>query len=305
MKKAMLYAPKYYSNFACIADKCTHSCCVGWDVYIDRLTMEKYRALQSAYADKIRESICGDDEPRFRMCADGRCPHLDERGLCKIIIDSGEEYLCDICREHPRFYNDTLNGREVGLGMSCEEACRIILSSDSYADITVIGSARGRTRTPRFDTLSHRKWIYSVISDRSVPYGERLKAIAERYGVSLDAKTDGEWRAFLLSLEYLDEAHRELFSCFSSESFTPCELEKTLERALAYFIYRHCAEVESYEELCASVGFALFCERLLASVLKNGEFPIAGSIVSAAVALSEEIEYSEENTEAIKNEFWF
>ena len=83
------------------------------------------------------------------------------------------------------------------------------------------------------------------------------------------------------------------------------ELEKTLERAFSYFIYRHCAEVESYEELCASVGFALFCERLLASVLKNGEFPIAGATVSAAVALSEEIEYSEENTEAIKNEFWF
>jgi len=300
-----IYAPKYYKDFKCISDKCTHSCCIGWEIDVDEKTLEKYSFADGQYAEAVRKSIDTEGVPHFKLCEGERCPHLDGNGLCKIITELGEGYLCDICREHPRFYNDTKNGREVGLGMSCEEACRIILSSDSYADITVIGSARGRTRTPRFDTLSHRKWIYSVISDRNVPYGERLKAIAERYGVSLDAKTDGEWRELIASLEYLDISHRELFSCFSSESFTPCELEKTLERALAYFIYRHCAEVERYEELCASVGFALFCERLLASVLKNGEFPIAGSIVSAAVALSEEIEYSVENTEAIKNEFWF
>ena len=27
-----LYAPKYYNEFKCIADKCTHSCCVGWEI---------------------------------------------------------------------------------------------------------------------------------------------------------------------------------------------------------------------------------------------------------------------------------
>ena len=52
-----IYAPKYYGEFACVADKCEHSCCVGWDVYIDSVTMEKYRALDSVYADEIRKSI--------------------------------------------------------------------------------------------------------------------------------------------------------------------------------------------------------------------------------------------------------
>jgi hypothetical protein len=40
-------------------------------------------------------------------------------------------------------------------------------------------------------------------------------------------------------------------------------------------------------------------------VLKNGEFATAGAIVPIAVAVSEEIEYSEDNTETLKNEFWF
>ena len=30
-----LFAPEYYKQFKCIADKCTHSCCIGWEIDID------------------------------------------------------------------------------------------------------------------------------------------------------------------------------------------------------------------------------------------------------------------------------
>ena len=36
-----LYAPEYYKQFQCIADKCTHSCCIGWEIDIDEITDEK------------------------------------------------------------------------------------------------------------------------------------------------------------------------------------------------------------------------------------------------------------------------
>ena len=29
------YAPNYYKSFKCIADRCRHSCCKGWNVYLD------------------------------------------------------------------------------------------------------------------------------------------------------------------------------------------------------------------------------------------------------------------------------
>ena len=38
--------PHYYKNFKCIADKCRHSCCVGWEIDIDDDTLEKYRNLE-------------------------------------------------------------------------------------------------------------------------------------------------------------------------------------------------------------------------------------------------------------------
>ena len=300
-----LYAPKYYSNFACAADKCTHSCCVGWDIYIDRLTMEKYRDLNSPYAERIIESIVGEDEPRFRMCSDGRCPHLDERGLCKIIKNCGEEYLSDICREHPRFYNESARGVEVGLGMACEEAARIILSSDNYRDFEVIGEMPGETESLEFDAIAEVEKVLEILSDDDNSYPERLAILYKKYGVSPSKINDAQWRELLEGLEYLNEEHKKVFLVYSSELATQGDSDKLLERALAYFVYRHCAAACDEVDFRASLGLALFLERLFASVIqKEG---INGVLPATRVAriISEELEYSEENTDAIRLEFWF
>ena len=46
-----------------------------------------------------------------------------------IFINLGEDRLCDICREHPRFYNWFGDYTEVGLGLCCEEAERLLFSN--------------------------------------------------------------------------------------------------------------------------------------------------------------------------------
>ena len=289
-----IFAPKYYLDFTCIADKCSHSCCVGWEIDVDEGTMAKYSALRGGYGEKIKKSICG-DVPHFALCEGDRCPHLDSRGLCRIICELGEGYLCDICREHPRFYNETARGREVGLGLSCEEACRIILSSDNYAEMTVIG-VDGEENELFFDSVAERENIFEILSDRSSPYTERMSIIAKKYDIEL---ADIDWTDIINNLEYLEEDHRELFLKFSPNAETSLGTEKELERALAYFIYRHASAAENDEEFRAAVGLALFCERLLASIAPND------AILDCARIISEEIEYSEDNTDAIKMEFLF
>ena len=102
-----IFAPGYYKKFKCIAEACRHSCCIGWEIDVDADAVLRYRALCDR---NILESIDFSAEaPHFELRADGRCPHLDGRGLCRIICEHGEEYLCDICREHPRFYNFSLD----------------------------------------------------------------------------------------------------------------------------------------------------------------------------------------------------
>lgn len=299
-----LYAPLYYQKFSCIADKCRHSCCIGWEIDVDPMTLAKYESLKNEYSAQILQSIAREEVPHFRLCAGERCPHLDDRGLCRIITSCGEGYLCDICREHPRFYNNTVYGREVGIGMSCEEACRLILSETDFFTVAEVGKRKGRPCRGTFNALPHRARIFDVLRKADLSYTEKLASIREDYDISLSSEDDGEYRELLSSLEYMYEENRARFSCFSAEEKTPKEMEDRLLRALAYFVYRHVTAASSEDGIRMAVGFSLFCERLLCSLVKSEGVDSFDGFCEIARVLSEEIEYSEENTETIKLAFF-
>ena len=122
-----IYAPAYYNKFKCAAGKCCHTCCAGWEIDIDETALEKYGGLSGEFGEKLRGSIDRADVPHFRLEEGEKCPFLNSAGLCDIIINLGEEYLCDICRDHPRFRNFWSDRIEIGLGLACESACRLIL----------------------------------------------------------------------------------------------------------------------------------------------------------------------------------
>lgn len=288
-----LYAPAYYKKFSCIADKCRHSCCIGWEIDVDPKTLKKYKKLRDG---AILASVDTEGAPHFRLSEGERCPHLDERGLCRIITAHGDGYLCDICRLHPRFYHDTAKGREVGLGMACEEACRLILSEDFT--VQEIGKEKRRARRPRFDALVERERIYALLSDGSLSYSERLEKLACEYGVSLKMNT-----SLFSSLEYMNGENRARFSAafpLATFSETPKKLEKYLFRALAYFVYRHVTAANSEDSLRMAVGFSLLTERLLCSLALRENALTLDAFADVARTVSEELEYSEENTERIK-----
>ena len=290
-----LYAPKYYQSFRCIADRCEHSCCVGWEIDVDRQTLERYGGLCGGYGDVVKKSISYDGDPHFKLCAGDRCPHLDDRGLCKIILNLGKGYLCDICREHPRFYNYT-DVAEVGLGMSCPEAARVILASLDYTSMENIGEVFSKDEIGEFNGRVMRDKVYMTLSDGSRSYGERLAQLYGEYGIFLG--NDEMFRQKLCDLEYLDERHRSFFMKYSSAS-RPMGIDPYLERFLAYLIYRHCTEAIDYEDFVLRLSFCLFCERLVASLTASARASSLDGVAELARMISEEIEYSEVNTEEL------
>ncbi len=298
-----LFAPSYYQEFVCIADRCRHSCCIGWEIDVDEDTLDVYRHLPSEVGKPILQSIDSEECPHFKLLQGDRCPHLDERGLCRIILTLGEDYLCDICREHPRFYHVTSRGMEVGLGIACEEACRLVLSHANYWDFYKVGEIEREAEPMSFDACAHRKKIYEILSAPTPSYAERLKRLYVLYEIFPKERTDADWRAVLASLEYLEEEHRALFQCYSSEVGTFCAHDGLLERALAYFIFRHCSSACDMDGFRASLGLAFVLERLLSSMITEQTHCSAEDVASFARILSEELEYSEENTEAIRDEF--
>jgi lysine-N-methylase len=231
-----LYAPSYYKDFECIADRCTHSCCIGWEIDIDEETLEKYKKLKNGYGPVIMNSISFEGTPHFKLCENDRCPHLDKKGLCKIILNYGKDHLCQICSEHPRFYNYT-SVAEVGIGMSCEESARIILTWENYDEITEVGQVDADTTDFDFDGRALRHQVYEILKNETQDYEKRLEAIYSKY--KIDKKSDSYWLEALDALEYLDNESKLLFQNYSSKK-RPRGKEKYQERLLAYFIYRHC-----------------------------------------------------------------
>lgn len=290
-----LYAPKYYENFKCAADKCEHSCCIGWEIDIDSESLSKYNEIRSEYGQEIKKSISTLGTPHFKLDKHERCPHLDKDGLCKIITELGEDFLCDICREHPRFYNFT-DAAELGIGASCIEAAKIILSSKNYCELTEIGDVDAEPYALDFDAQGEREKVYEILSDSTKSYKKRLENIYKSY--SIEKKSDSFWLKILSSLEYLDENHKALFLNYSDKRRKK-GTEEYSERFLAYLIYRHVTEAADYEDFRLRLAFCLFCETLFSSLIYNEAKENLIDAARLAVIISEEIEYSDENTEAL------
>lgn len=120
MKRIM---PDFHGEFACIGGACTDNCCIGWEIDIDRRTLAKYQAMEGEFGEMLRQNIEG-EPPHFRLAKNERCAMLNEDNLCRIILHGGEELLCEICDQHPRFRGQYGERLEIGAGICCEVAAR-------------------------------------------------------------------------------------------------------------------------------------------------------------------------------------
>ena len=125
----IVLVPDYYPRFYCTAGSCEHTCCEGWEIDIDPASMKRYLSYGGEWGDRIRRCISEDPAPHFVLTDGERCPLLTENNLCELILRNGEESLCQICTDHPRFRNYWSDRIEMGLGLACEAAGRLILGN--------------------------------------------------------------------------------------------------------------------------------------------------------------------------------
>ncbi len=139
-----VFAPDYYRDFHCIADRCRHSCCIGWEIDIDDPSLQRFRAVDGPLGEKLHANIDLSPTPHFTLLGEAeRCPFLNEKNLCELILGLGEDSLCDICRDHPRFRNFYSDRIEIGLGLCCEEAARLLLLQKHPIQIVELGRDGG------------------------------------------------------------------------------------------------------------------------------------------------------------------
>ncbi len=303
------FAPNYYPEFRCIADKCRHSCCVGWDVYIDEETLAKYAELGGEIGERVQTHLREkEDGVCFEMCEGGRCPMLNKRGLCDIILAKGESYISEICTEHPRFYSFFSDRTEAGLGLSCEEAARIILSQKEKTCLIPISEddeEEYELYPEEKYILAKRAEIFDILQNGNGSIAAKAKEMLHVSGARFPQKSIGEWAKTLASLEMLDSTWGETLATLESvrESAAAPELERAFEKLLIYFIYRHTASAADEADFAARVcfaylGFTVIQGLCAAKKAASGECGFA-DLCDFARRYSAETEYSEENTAAL------
>lgn len=178
-----LTVPDYYDRFRCIASRCTDNCCIGWEIGIDPAALADYQSQPGAFGDRLRAAIQPGDPPFFALTKSGRCPFLNEENLCDIYRQLGENHLCAICDQHPRFHNWFGAEKESGLGLSCEEAARLILFSAPPRLL-----CRETLEAPDPDTELNpellaglravREAAFAILAEPSLPLAHRLALLA-------------------------------------------------------------------------------------------------------------------------------
>lgn len=305
------FAPMYYDKFKCIADKCRHNCCIDWEVDIDEHTLKKYKRISSPLGDKIKENICTEDEVSyFKMTQNKRCPFLRDDNLCQIICEKGSRYLCDICREHPRFYNFFTDRTEYGLGLCCEEAARIILSSNKKFTLDIVSDDRNDEENDDFENyvIFMRNECINIIEENDSPLSERLETMLRFCDTEQRNFTPDELYDLFVSLEMLDEAWGEKIKCLrEKEDLTLIDDENFtgyFEKLAVYFIYRQLSSSVYDAKIKERAAFVSLSVRVITalcrSAYESGNLTF-NDICEAARAYSSETEYSEENIYHILN----
>ena len=285
--------PNYYNKFSCIADKCKHSCCIGWEIDIDEDTMDIYNSLNTPMGEKIRNNIEG-DIPHFKLTKDERCPFLNEQGLCDIILECGDGAISDICYLHPRFSNFYSSFTETGLGLCCEEAVRIVLSETEKFNIAVPAGIKLTKKEKDF--FEKRQQIFDVLQDRNKSIAERFLALGE-FKFNLNNLCE-----MYLSLERLDESWTDELNNlkgfeFNGEIFENNEFQIFFEQLAVYFAFRHLM-VES--DFKSGIRFVLMSCWLVGALCQKAEGDME-KINDLVRMYSSEIEYSEDNLETLIN----
>ncbi|MBO5778784.1 MAG: flagellin lysine-N-methylase [Clostridia bacterium] len=303
-----LFAPAYYPAFRCIAGACRHSCCIGWEICIDSRTLARYKSLPPRERKAIlAHTVTQKGDTTIRLTHDERCPFLTNEGLCRLILAHGEEILCDICREHPRFYNEFSDRTEVGLGLCCEEAARLILSETEPFRLICLDGDESAEGIDPFEAhfFSARREVFSLLSDRTRPLKDRLDDLLNRFSLSRRAiyENDDHWQSVCRELERLDPAWDEALTAWKNA--TPMQTafsEVACEQLIAYFLYRHLFGAIEDGRYSERIAFALLSAHIILSIASAvGGDDLDATLIDTARAYSAEVEYDEDNVQALLN----
>ncbi len=330
--------PDYFKKFTCIADKCTDTCCAGWDVVIDGESLEYYRNLGGDYGAKIRRLITVDEDgDNIFVASGGRCPFLLDSELCDMYINLGHGCLSATCRKFPRFTNAFGARTETGISLSCPEAARLIFENENPVTFET-EETDGAIMPADFDAdlyftlLCARKTAINILQNRNFSASRRICAFL-RYCEAVQKCINGYEYGKIGGLcgdDFLNEktdfssfrakrALKGIFAAFGSMEFISPDYSAKLKAAetvdmqsfsapdtevehlAVYFVHRYFITAAYDGDLLEKAVFAAVCTAMIMRLWTAENASAKEQRTEIAQKFSKEVEHSAMNMEILRN----
>lgn len=293
--------PTFYHTFQCKANQCHHTCCQKWTIDVDEETAKLYQTLPTPLGEDLRKFMTVDDKGYYFMFSDKQptCPLLREDGLCRVVLELGEDSLCDTCHMHPRFYKYIEDLELCGVGLSCEESVEKLLATEGDQLLFTIEDDDGEFTTKDrpvleniFDLLASgiSPAICQFTPNHSIRYCQKLISVYKE-----TEPIDEEWTKQLAHLE-------DMLSSTTAMNTTDlltldAQETATLNKVYQYILYRQIDMLAEYS-LESLVRYAFDATVFIA--LLTHQF---GNLPEQIRRWSEQIEYDEDNVAFLFNEY--
>ena len=294
-----------FDSFKCLAGDCKDSCCnAGWQLDVDKKTMQKYSLCDDAFTQNIRKHIVQKDKQYCVDCdANGRCLFFRDDGLCDIIKNKGDGFLGEVCRNFPRI-NSFVNGRlEQSLSFACEEVVRLVFEQEKIMF--------------KYENLKKD----FLLKDKDFATREKYINLVQAENLSFAQKLDFLMKECKYNLAHFDDIKKTLKTCewlkndLSALDFEEyvrqnktdfCLSEKQLANVLVCLMFRYLLNTEYKFSMNSKLRFCifsvLFCDYLAGQKQKNKD---KNFDINAVKEYSREIENSSKNVEILLNFFNF
>ncbi|MBR6521418.1 MAG: flagellin lysine-N-methylase [Oscillospiraceae bacterium] len=309
--------PDYYDDFKCTASACRHNCCIGWEIDIDDESLARYRSVGGEFGKRLKKNIARRPTAHFILGENERCPFLNDCNLCDIYSELGEDALCQICADHPRFRNFYSNSTEIGLGLCCEAVSALVLSREEPVRFLFSEDDEEGEKADELEkaVLKTKYDLLGLLQNRSISLYERVEKALAMCAAELPKLKNSELARFFLSLERLDEKWTEVLGelieaenvDFEGFGKYAEEFMREYEQLAVYFVYRHMGAQIFDGCIAGAMGLAAVSLQLLYAIgameyTKKGSFEFDERCELVRL-YSAEIEYSQENIDALWDAF--
>lgn len=134
MKEITIVEPIFSTEFQCVGSACRDHCCKGWEIFLDKTTVNRYlKSPQIEIRNIASENIITTKKSfqrwgKMKLTSSGNCAFMDEDKLCKVHKNMGASALSQTCATYPRAQNIHKFEVSKSLSLSCPEATKQLLT---------------------------------------------------------------------------------------------------------------------------------------------------------------------------------